>query len=98
MRQDTLERAVARATGDDFSFIRGRGFSFVDDSSAVQDDDLDAIIRDWDRIQSEILEHDQSPSNWKASIARAPHSRNSSTRRQRRSRVGQLGRSAKAAN
>lgn len=95
MRQELLERAVARATGDEFSTIRERGFSIVEDWSAVQDDDLDAIIRDWERIQSEILEHDLHFPNWRASIARAPHGRNSSTRRQRRSRAV---RSAKAVN
>ena len=95
MRQDNLERAVARATGDDFATIRRRGFSIVDEASALKPVDLEEIVRDWERIQEEIAEHDRRDSHW---IVRAPHARNSNSRRPNRSRAGNLSRTTKAAN
>ncbi len=53
MTQSQLNRAVSRATGEDFDLIDHRGFSLVDDQSPLQDDDLEALIVDWDQIQAE---------------------------------------------
>ena len=53
MTQSQLNRAVSRATGEDFDLIDHRGFSLVDDQSPLQDYDLEALIVDWDQIQAE---------------------------------------------
>lgn len=53
MTQSQLNQAVSRATGDDFDVIDRRGFSLVDDECPVQEDDMLALIVDWDRIQAE---------------------------------------------
>jgi len=53
MTQSQLNRAVSRATGEDCDLIDRRGFSLVDDESPVQEDDLEALIIDWDQIQAE---------------------------------------------
>ena len=53
MTQSQLNRAVSRATGDDFDVIDSRGFSLVDEDAPLQDDDLEALIVDWDHIQAE---------------------------------------------
>ncbi len=53
MTQSQLNRAVSRATGEDFDLIDHRGFSLVDDQSPLQDDELEALIVDWDQIQAE---------------------------------------------
>ncbi len=53
MTQSQLNRAVSRATGEDFDLIEHRGFSLVDDECPLQDDDLMALIVDWDQIQAE---------------------------------------------
>ena len=53
MTQSQLNRAVSRATGDDFDVIDRHGFSLVDDESPIQDDDLEALIVDWDQIQAD---------------------------------------------
>jgi len=53
MTQSQLNRAVSRATGEDCDLIDRRGFSLVDDESPVQEDDMQALIVDWDRIQAE---------------------------------------------
>ena len=48
-----MNRAVARATGDDVGVITHRGFSLVDSESPVRDADLDALIADWEQIERE---------------------------------------------
>ena len=53
MTQSQLNRAVSRATGEDFDVIERRGFSLVDEDAPQQDDDLGAQIVDWDHIQAE---------------------------------------------
>lgn len=53
MTQSQLNRAVSRVTGDDFDVIDHRGFSLVDDECPIQEDDLQALIVDWDQIQAE---------------------------------------------
>ena len=53
MTQSQLNKAVSRATGDDFDVIDRRGFNLVDDECPVQEDDLQALVLDWDRIQAE---------------------------------------------
>ena len=53
MTQSQLNRAVSRATDEDCDLIDHRGFSLVDDESPVQDDDMEALIVDWDQIQAE---------------------------------------------
>ena len=53
MTQSQLNRAVSRATGEDCDLIEHRGFSIVDDEMPLQDDDMEALIVDWDRIQAE---------------------------------------------
>ena len=53
MTQSQLNRAVSRATGEDFDVIDRHGFSVVDDECPVQEDDLLALVVDWDRIQAE---------------------------------------------
>ena len=53
MTQSQLNRAVSRATGEDCDLIDHRGFTLVDDQSPLQDDDLEALIVDWDQIQAE---------------------------------------------
>lgn len=53
MRPSQFHQAVAAATGEDHAVILQRGFSLVDDAPAIADDDLDALIADWDRIEAE---------------------------------------------
>ncbi len=53
MTQAQLNRAVSKSTGDDFDVIDRRGFSLVDDEPPVQDDDLLALINDWQQIEDE---------------------------------------------
>ena len=53
MNQTRIDGAVSRATGDDYDFIRRRGFSLVLEESPLNDDDLQALIDDWDRVTSE---------------------------------------------
>ena len=44
MTQSQLNRAVSRATGEDFDLIDRRGFSLVDDESPMQEDDMLALV------------------------------------------------------
>ena len=67
MTQTQLNRAVSRATGEDFDLISRRGFSFVDGDPPLQSDDLEDLVVDWDQIQAEITtaifrnrQHDRS--------------------------------------
>ena len=53
MTQSQLNRAVSRATGEDYDLIDHRGFSLVDDESPLKDDDFEALMLDWDQIQAE---------------------------------------------
>ena len=53
MTQAQLNRAVSKSTGDDFDVIDRRGFSLVDDEPPVQDDDLLALMNDWQQIEDE---------------------------------------------
>lgn len=53
MTQNQLIRAVSRATGEDFDLIDSRGFSLVDDELPLQNDDLEALMIDWDQMQAE---------------------------------------------
>ena len=53
MTQTQINRAVSRATGEDCDLIDRRGFSLVDDELPLQNDDLEALMIDWDQIQAE---------------------------------------------
>ena len=53
MTQTQLNRAVSRATGEDYDLIDHRGFSLVDDELPFQNDDLEALTIDWDQVQAE---------------------------------------------
>ncbi len=53
MTQSQLNRAVSRATGEEYELIEHRGFSLVDEESPLYEDDLEALFVDWDRIQAE---------------------------------------------
>jgi len=53
MTQAQLNRAVSKSTGDDFDVINRHGFSLVDDEPPVQEDDLLALINDWQQIEDE---------------------------------------------
>jgi|GEM_PF-857621 hypothetical protein len=53
MNQAQINRAVSRATGEDFEVIERRGFSLVEEESPLDDTDIEALIVDWDKIQAE---------------------------------------------
>ncbi len=53
MTQAQLNRAVSKATGDDCDVIDRRGFTLVDDEPPLQEDDLLALVTDWQRLQAE---------------------------------------------
>ena len=53
MTQAQLNRAVSQATGDDCDVIERRGFSLIDDEPPLQDDDLLALVTDWQRLEAE---------------------------------------------
>ena len=53
MNQAQINRAVSRATGEDFEVIERRGFSLVEEESPLDDTDIEALIVDWDQIQAE---------------------------------------------
>ena len=53
MTQSQLNRAVSKATGDDCGVIDHRGFTLVDDEPPLQEDDLLALVTDWQRLEAE---------------------------------------------
>ena len=56
MRQSELNRAVARATGENLSVISHRGFSLADPGSVQHDPepcDVEDLIVDWDALEME---------------------------------------------
>ncbi len=53
MTQAQLNRAVSRATGEDCDLIDRKGFSLIDDEPPLQEDDLLALIVDWERLEAE---------------------------------------------
>ena len=53
MTQAQLNRAVSKSTGDDFDVIDRRGFSLVDDEPPLQEDDLLALVTDWQQVEAE---------------------------------------------
>ncbi len=53
MTQAQLNRAVSNATGDDFDVIDRRGFTLVDDEPPVQEEDLLALVTDWQQLEAE---------------------------------------------
>jgi len=53
MTQAQLNRAVSKATGDDCDIIDRRGFTLVDDEQPLQEDDLLALVTDWQRLEAE---------------------------------------------
>ena len=55
MLQTQLNRAVSRATGEDFQVIHSRGFSLLDECSPLLDEDLESMIIDWDDVECEKL-------------------------------------------
>lgn len=69
MTRHELNEAISRATGDRRDIIAMRGFSLVDDSAAIDDLDLEAVIADWDRVRAEELE---ARSTWSVSSAAHP--------------------------
>lgn len=52
MTQAQLNRAVARATGDECEVIAHRGFSLVTDEEPAEEDDLLAMMTDWQQLPS----------------------------------------------
>ncbi len=50
MTQLELNQAVARATGESWRTIAERGFSLVDVSEPVTDEDFEALSVDWDAV------------------------------------------------
>ena len=98
MIQSQLIRAVARATGDDRDVIIHRGFSLVDVESPT-DEDLDALIIDWDNIQAEysdaIVPHAAHP---KITVKRLPTIRRTKVHAKRSSRRISLRRRTEAAH
>ena len=58
MREVHLNHAIARATGEDPSFIRQRGFSIVEDESALCDSDIEALMNSWDELEAEFSIND----------------------------------------
>lgn len=53
MTQSELNRAVSKATGDDCDVIDRRGFTLVDDGLPLEDDDLLALVTDWQQLEAE---------------------------------------------
>jgi hypothetical protein len=53
MTQTELHRAIARATGDDVDLIARRGFSLLEDEPPASEDDLAALVVDWDQLQAD---------------------------------------------
>lgn len=53
MTHSQLNHAVSRATGETYDLIDHRGFSLVDDEMPLQEDDLEALMIDWDQIHAE---------------------------------------------
>jgi len=79
MTKSQLARAVARATGDDHEVIMHRGFSLIDDASPLDDEDLEALIADWDQIEAEEISSSYRHGYAAPSIMRRPVSRNAKT-------------------
>jgi hypothetical protein len=64
MRRSQFHNAVARATGEDHGVILQRGFSLVDDTPAIENDDIDVLIADWERVEAEeVICHYHEESN-----------------------------------
>lgn len=53
MTQAQLNRAVSQATGEDCDVIDRRGFNLVDDEPPLAEDDLLALITDWQQLEAE---------------------------------------------
>jgi hypothetical protein len=53
MTQSQLNRAVSRATGEDCDLIDRHGFSLVEDECSVQEEDLLALVTDWQQLEAE---------------------------------------------
>lgn len=66
MHHSDFTRSVAKSTGEDLNVILGRGFSLVDDNPAVEDEDFEAMIEDWNMIRAEEI---FASLNWGASKA-----------------------------
>ena len=64
MTQAQLNRAVSQATGDDCEVIARHGFSLVEDESPVQEDDLLALITDWQQLDADREAATQSQSQF----------------------------------
>lgn len=78
MRPSQFHQAVAAATGEDHDVILQRGFSLVDEAPAIDDEDLEALIADWDRIEAEeVICHYHHVRT--SPVARVPRSRVSKT-------------------
>lgn len=72
MHHSDFTRSVAKSTGEDLNVILGRGFSLVDDNPAVEDEDFEAMIEDWNMIRAEEI---FASLNWGVSkvASTAPH-------------------------
>lgn len=53
MTKSRFTNAIARATGEDYGVIARRGFSLVSNECPLNDEDIQALISDWNRIQAE---------------------------------------------
>jgi hypothetical protein len=53
MTQSQLNRAVSKATGEDIGMIVRRGFNLVHTEQPIEVEDIEALIVDWDLIQTE---------------------------------------------
>ena len=61
MTQAQLNRAVSLATGDDYDVIDRRGFNLVDDEPPLAEDDLLALITDWQQLEAEQAATERGP-------------------------------------
>lgn len=99
MIQSQLNRAVARATGDDCGVISRRGFSLVEVEAPLTDEDLDALILDWDNVQAEysdaLLHH---AAHSKITVKRLPTVRRTKVHAKRTSRRTGIRRGTEAAH
>ena len=65
MTQAQLNRAVSKATGDDCDVIDRHGFTLVDDEPPLQEEDLLALVTDWQSLEAE----QQSAANRRSHLA-----------------------------
>jgi hypothetical protein len=61
LTQTQLNRAVARATGDDVAVIAAHGFSLLEDEFPAVDDDQELLmLMEWDALNSRQITNSDS--------------------------------------